>query len=247
MTWRIRKLEKCKATLDFSSAGLGALETSQLMADDEVLMNATTLVEFESDGCIQVLVCESCGTIHCEPGGWVQPRRLGDSIVWLPCFERIAEDPTEFRPPAILASRGVPLFDGTCAAELVDLLPLFRAEVLQQVTGRDVAKLLHWEAPLGVLGPKSDEPAVQRDRVIASSGGELPIQLDTLQRLLDRAVASTGPATLVHATPGPTLYVDGPKTPAWMPLVVGADDQLRLGLNGLGIEVGNVPPAAGAD
>ena len=134
-----------------------------------------------------------------------------------------------------------------CAAELADLLPLLRAEGLQQVTGRDVAKLLQWEAPLGVLGPKSDEPAVQRDRVIASAGGELPIQLDTLQRLLDRAVASTGPATVVPATRGPTLYVDGPKMPAWMPLVVGADHHLRLGLNGLGIDLGKIPPPAGAD
>ena len=247
MTWHIRKLEMRKATLDFSSAGLGARETTQLIADDEVLINATTLVDFESDGCIQVFVCESCGTIHCEPGGWVQPRRLGNSILWLPCFERIADDPTEFSPPAILASRGVPVFDCSCAVELADLLPLFRAEGLQQVTGRDIAKLLQWDAPLGVLGQKSDEPAVQRDRVIASSGGELSTQLDALQRLLDRAIASTGAAKVVHATPGPTLYVDGPKTPAWTPLVVGADDQLRLGLNGLGIDVGNVPPAAGAD
>ena len=87
-----------EVTLDFSSAGSGSYPSFELIADGTTIVNATTLVQLESDGCVQVIVCQACGHIHCEAGGWAQARRFGDAIVWLPCFERLAQDHTEYRP-----------------------------------------------------------------------------------------------------------------------------------------------------
>ncbi len=70
--WRIQNLEKGEVTLDFSSAGLGSFRTSALIADDTTIVNATTLVDVEDDGCVQVIVCQACGSVHCEPGGHAQ-------------------------------------------------------------------------------------------------------------------------------------------------------------------------------
>lgn len=232
--WRIQNLEKGEVTLDFSSAGLGSFRTSALVGDDTTLVNATTLVEMEDDGCVQVIVCTACGTVHCEPGGWVQPRRFGDALLWLPCFQRLDDEKTEYRPPDFFKTRGVPFFDDATAQRLGDLLPLLRLEVTPSVTPRDVALLIQWLAPWHVLGKPGDAVRVKRDLVVAASSGELESLATQLEGLLLEALSDMSPAHPAHATRGPELYLDGARnTPAWNPLVVDDAGNLRLSMDGV--------------
>jgi hypothetical protein len=232
--WRIQNLEKGEVTLDFSSAGLGPCRTSALIADDTTVVNATTLIEMEPDGCIQVLVCEACGTVHCEPGGWVQPRRFGDAVVWLPCFDRLANDGAEYRPPDYLKSRGLPFFGGSQAQQLGDLLPLFRSDVTARLAAREVVLLMQWLAPCQVLGKPGDSPRIERDMIIATADGELQPVLDQLDVLLQGFLSDGSQVAPVSAKPGPELYLDaGRSNPTWKPLDVDNTDSLRLSFDGV--------------
>lgn len=232
--WRIQNLEKGEVTLDFSSAGLGSFRTSELVADDTAIVNATTLVEMEDDSCAQVIVCTACGTVHCEPGGWVQPRRFGDALLWLPCFERLADDKAEYRPPDFFKTRGLPFFDGAKAQLLGELLPLFRLEVTPSVTLREVALLTQWLAPWHVLGKPGDAVRVKREVLIAASSGELESLVGQLEAVLHEALSDVSPVRPARATPGPELYLDGAKaTPTWNPLVLDDAGNLRLSVDGV--------------
>ena len=232
--WRIQNLEKGEVMLDFSSAGLGPFRTSALTADDATIVNATTLIGMEDDACIQVIVCTACGTVHCEPGGWVQPRRFGNALVWLPCFQRLADDNAEYRPPDFFKTRGLPFFDGAKAQLLGELLPLFRLEVTPPVTLRDVALLTQWLAPWHVLGKPGDALRVKRELVIAASSGELESLVTRFETILHEALSDLSPVRPARATPGPELYLDGAKaTPTWIPLVVDDVGNLRLSVDGV--------------
>ena len=232
--WRIQNLEKGEVTLDFSSAGLGPCRTSALVADNTTVVNATTLIEIEADGCVQVLVCEACGTVHCEPGGWVQPRRFGDAVVWLPCFDRLANDGVEYRPLDFLRSRGLPFFEGSQARRLGELLPLFHSDVTPALAAREVALLTQWLAPCHVLGKPGDALRINRDLIIATPAGELQAVLEQLDDLLKDALSDGAPVAPAPAKPGPALYLDaGKNTPTWTPFVADYAGRLRLSFDGV--------------
>jgi hypothetical protein len=232
--WRIQSLEKNAVTLDFSSAGLGTFRTSALTADDTTIVNATSLVEIDGDGCVQVLVCTECGIARCESGGWVQPRRFGDALLWLPCFERISDDEVEYRPPDFFKALGLPVFEGATAERLGDLLPFLRLEVTPSVTLRDVALMTQWLAPWHVLGKPGEAVRVKRELVIATSSGELKSVVDQLEAALDEALSDMSFARPASATPGPELSLDGPTgTPMWNPLVVDDVGRLRISVDGV--------------
>lgn len=238
--WHIQNLEKRDVTLDFSSAGLGPFSGSALLADDTTIVNATTLVELEDDGCAQVIVCEECGTVHCEPGGWIQPRRFGSAIVWLPCFDRLDDDRAEYRPPDFFKARGVPFFDSSAADRLGVLLPLFRPEVAPPLTLRETVLLAQWLAPWQVLGKPGDPVRLKRELVVATSDGELAAVVEQLELLLHGAVTDSSPVRPEAATLGPELYLDGPgRTPTWGPMVIDALGKPRLSVDGVAAVVGD--------
>lgn len=232
--WVIQNLDKTGVMLDFSSAGFGQFRSSALLADDTTIVNATSLLDIEEDGCVQVIVCSACGTVHCEPGGWVQPRRFGDAVIWLPCFERLADDHSEYRPPEFFELRGLPFFAGDKAQQLGDLVPLFRSEALMPLTLRDVAWLAQWTAPWQILGKSGDPARVKRELVMATSSGELTSILDQLEAILNEALSDKSSVRGASATHGPALYLDGGKqAPTWRPLVVDDVGRLRLSIDGV--------------
>ena len=208
--WRIQNLEKGEVTLDFSSAGLGMLRTSALTADDTTIVNATTLVDMEDDACAQVIVCTSCGTVHCEPGGWIQPRRFGAALLWLPCFERLADDNLEYRPPDFFKTRGLPFFDGV------------------------EPQLLGPASPFPLGGHAIRDPSRRRLADSVASSGELETVVTQIEAVLHEALSDVSLVRPARATPGPELYLDGAKaTPTWNPLVVDDVGNLRLSVDGV--------------
>jgi hypothetical protein len=233
--WRIESLEIQQVVLDFSSAELGQFHTSALVGDETTLVNATSLIEVEHDGCVQVLVCESCGTSQCQPGGWVQPRRFEGALIWLPCFERLAKLETEFLPPGYVTARGLPFFADFQARQLGELAPPLRLDVTLSLAARDLAMALQWLAPCRVLGKPGDPVRLARDTIIATSGDDLTHLLDQLETLLDDALSDDSPVVPTRVTPGPELYLHAERsTPTWNPFVMDNSGKLRLSFDGLG-------------
>ena len=239
--WRVQRLEAREITLDFSSAGCGPCHTTALVSDDVTLVNAMTLIELEEDGCVQVIVCEACGVVGCETGGWVQPRRFGDAVVWLPCFSRLSDQQTEYRAPQFLLDRGIPFFDAPQAQRLGEIFPALRADVIPALSIRDAALVAQWDAPHRVLGKPGEKPRINRDMIIATSAGELASVLDHLQTLLDDAASDASSlAVPLKGDLAPELYLDGMRnTPAWSPLVTDKAGTLQLAFGSVGVSVGD--------
>jgi hypothetical protein len=108
--WELPAVERRAAELDFSSAGLGRRRVTRLVAGSVVLANAVELTDWDG-GNIQLVVCEDCGIVHCQPGGWVGPRRAGEYVVFAPdsrLFGTNKTDRTEYRPPEYVRSLGWP-------------------------------------------------------------------------------------------------------------------------------------------
>ena len=238
--WRVQSLEERKVTLDFSSAGLGPCRTAALVSDDVTLVNATTLIELEEDGSVQVIVCEACGVVRCQAGGWVQPRRFGDAVVWLPYFSRLSDQQTEYSPPRFLLERGIPFFGAQQVQRLEEIVPALRSDVIPALAIRDVVLVAQWDAPNHVLGKPGEKPHIKRDMIFATSAGELTSVLDHIQALLDDAVSNASSlAVPLNGDPGPELYLDSVRnTLPWSPLVTDKAGTLRLAFGSVGTAVG---------
>jgi hypothetical protein len=207
--------------MDFSSSGLGQPTVTSIIADGSVLINAMALVDAAEPGQVQVHVCEHCGVTHCEPGGWVAFRRLGDQVLWVPCFEAMEaadSDAREYRPPS--SWPGWPIFDPqhyllvrTLAPEL---LPL--PDAIPPLGSRTAARLLQFDAPGRVLGRFPDAPRLRRDLVVNSSCGDLSTRVACLEALLADAWSNDLPVQPADTGEVVAFYLDLPNTAAWEPL-----------------------------
>ncbi len=184
--WKINSPEIKPAILDFSSSQQGKLEVSQLLSDGIELINALELVDWDSED-TQLLICEQCGFVHCEPGGWVSFRRSDSLVLILPAADYVwgdKEDKDEYRPPSYLAKRGIAYLTLSTYEDLRSRHSSFPAiDRVRELSLKEAALLFHWDAPAHVLG----EPPVirtRRDIVVGSSEGNHFEQLERLENLL---------------------------------------------------------------
>ncbi len=171
--WDLPALEQHTAELDFSSAGLGRRRVTRLVAGSVVFANAIELTDWDGRD-VQVVVCEQCGIVHCQPGGWLGPRRAGDYVVFAPdsrLLETNEQDRNEYRPPEYVRSLGWP-FTTLAGYEALRAstpgLPVH--DRLFALTRRDVVAICQWEAPGAVLGRPFEHPALRRDLLLAADG-----------------------------------------------------------------------------
>lgn len=107
--WLIRELELRSTTYDFSSSEQGAFADTAVWADGIRLINMPGRVDWDEDP-VQVEICEYCGTLRCQSGGFVSVRRLGSLVVLVPslrCYG--SSDPferTEYGAPYFVRKRG---------------------------------------------------------------------------------------------------------------------------------------------
>ena len=216
-------------TLDFTSSGQWMHATMQLFADDQRIANAVDLIDWTHDP-VQVEICEHCGTIHCEPGGWVSFRRCGVNTLVIPAFEYILLDPAEHCPPDYLAQRGLMVLSETGYARirsLVSEIPPFDA--LAPLTCKEAAQALQWQAPGGVLGASPAPPALPVSWVLAADPGEPQEQVKSLNALLAAFMAVESPAVARPVNTAVTLYLDLPGTPGWVAFTADEPPSLVLG------------------
>jgi hypothetical protein len=225
--WRVRQLERWRATLDFSSSGQPSRDVTQLSADGLLFANAVELSDW-SERRIQLIVCQDCGIEHCQPGGWLAARRAGTDVVLPPVFADMLEGEsgrTEYAPPRYTTDRGVPFFDentypslGRYGAEI----PV--AQDLPALTGTEFVRCLQWDAPVRVLGSFPDEVALRCDCLLAISEGDLAERVEALQATIHQLLAAEAVAfrPIPPGTTTRTFYLDGRGTPAWPAMAVDA-------------------------
>lgn len=229
--WRVREVVTRKVRLDFSSSGQRERDVTQIIADGTVLANAIELTDWKGPS-VQLIVCEECGTEHCEPGGWVAPRWTGSHVILLPDFARMADDDwalREYRPPDYVSSRGIPILEESLATAI----PAFRwSHELALLTGQELVRAMQWAAPMNILGRFPEPPRVRRGDVIATSESDLGSAIDALEADIERLVQDDAPLVLGVCSPEArpiTFYVDALGGREWTPSFrLGAERLLAL-------------------
>lgn len=219
--WELPKLEQRTADFDFTSAGMGHRSVHQLLADSIVFANAVELTDWEQENA-QVIVCESCGVTHCQPGGWLAPRRAGEFVVFGPdsrLFTENASDRNEYRPPDYAKRFGWPfttLADYESLRRLATGLPSI--ERLNALSRRDVAAISQWEAPASVLGRAFERPLVRRDLILACSTGDIDGVIATLSDTALQWATDNAPVVLERSEAASEIFLDVPNARVWRPL-----------------------------
>lgn len=222
--WELRNIERRPAELDFSSAGQGRRKVSQLIVNSIVVANAVELTDWEDD--IQLIVCASCGIIHCEPGGWGSLRRAGDLIVLGPdrrMFDGDESDPQEYRPPDYVRTLGWPYMSQATYVALQGSIPeLPDVDRLRPLEQREVVAILQWEAVARVLGRPFEHPTIRSDRLVDCAAGDISIESDKLCRFIETWCGARAGVRLEPCRPGVIqvkFHVGICGTPTWWPLV----------------------------
>ena len=125
--WPIDDFEIRDVQLDFTSSSGGRPRTKAIFTGDTCLANALSFIGLGDDP-TQLIVCEACGTVQCEPGGWIHLRRIADSVVFIPVFAEMLAgnfESTEYSPPKYNSSRGTPIFSPNVYARLRSHVPAF--------------------------------------------------------------------------------------------------------------------------
>jgi hypothetical protein len=228
--WELPALDRHASELDFSSAGLGRRLVTRLLAGSVVFANAIELTDWDEND-IQAIVCEDCGTVHCQPGGWLGLRRAGEYVVFGPdsrLLESIEEGRNEYRPPEYVRNLGWPFMTRAGYEELRDLMRgLPASDQLRALTRRDVVAIGQWEAPARVLGRPFERPALRRDLLLAPDGDVEQLSA-ALAECLASWAASEAPVVLERDTTAQEIFIDVPGTPAWRPLATVGGWSLRL-------------------
>jgi hypothetical protein len=209
--------------LDFSWAELPNVKVHSIHVDGELLCNAYELTEWEADSDrMQLIICDHCGTIQCQPGGWVTFRQGGEAVFVLPLFsEIISDDQWEYAPPYIIRKRGALLFECDVYAKFRETFPKFpRYESIPSMTYREALRTFQLEVPGRILGDIFYSPIdVKRlDLVLAASEGDSVELAEQVGRIFDNGLQDERVAIIRHPEPNETavrLYVDLPEIPEW--------------------------------
>ncbi len=223
--WELRDIERRAAELDFSSAGLGHRSVAQLFSGGILVANAVELTDWDDE--VQLIVCEACGTVHCEPGGWVSFRNAGDYVAIAPdhrVFGADESDRHEYRPPDFVAKLGWPFLSASTYLALRESIPqLPEMNALRALSQCELIAILQWEAPARVLGTPFARPALRTDLVIACSDGDLATDVGRLSRELQGWATGNVAVRLEGVRDGDApieFHLDVRGAPAWRPLVL---------------------------
>lgn len=219
--WNVEHLEAVPVELDFSSSGQRRRSATAIETSGVCLFNAIELVQVEATAA-QVQVCECCGFSHCSPGGWVAFRRIGDRVVWIPAWDRMATgawEEAEYKPPSFLGSKGAPVFGSAIWERLRGIHGSLPAcEDLPRIDSREAARLCQWLAPGRLLGEYPAEPRIRRDLLIAVTAGDLAAEASAVDMCLDAHFGAIQPIAIVpnSAEVVPIeFWLDLPGTPGW--------------------------------
>ena len=238
--WTVDSFNLCDITFDFRSAGMGMLSTHSVHSGAFCLVNNVDGVDFTEDP-VQVILCGCCGTPHCERGGWVSLRRVGEHVIWIPAFRAMAEGDLElhaYSPPLFLTRNGggVPIFDVDVHERLkreIHAFPEFTD--VAYLTAEEALRLIQWNAPLSAMGRLPAPPSLDRDRILAVTDGDTDSECDAIQAFLRECVGSDYVLRPAPASTTPIeLHLDDPGCTSWIPCH-RLSDSMALHIDGLGV------------
>lgn len=231
--WQIENPEIIPATLDFTSSQQGKRQVQQLFSNGTKLINALELVDWDAED-TQFLVCEECGTMHCEPGNWVSVRRSDSLVLILPSSDYVwgdEEDKTEYRPPVYLKKQGIPYLASSTYERLRSMHSSFPAlDQIQPLTLKEATLLFHWNAPDGILG-EPPEVNVRSEMIVGSSEGDHTVYLRALEDLIAKQYSTESMAQLRSISSNErviSLYVDAAQFSEWEALVFDGSEYRLL-------------------
>jgi len=227
--WYATSVSLTAATLDFSSSGQKDAEVHRLIIDGIQVANAVELTDWNPDN-LQLDVCESCGYVHCHPGGWASLRRLGPYALLTPAFESLRSDPEEYAPPPALRERGAVIFRPDIYSRLRELIPALRPLAdLPPLIGREAAVAFQLEAPMAVLGRPPADPVLASGAVVAVDHGSIDEMVADLQRILTSLSMSEKAVSVrsgVSAQEVQTFILDRATFPSWPAFIAGGSPAL---------------------
>lgn len=184
--WIVANLSVQPRTFSFDSSGQGQHEDLSLVADGLELANMLRNIDWSEDP-VQLVVCDSCGTIGCASGNYVALRRLDDFVVMAPPEEGYAASAdasarAQYIEPAFMRRRGVPLIPIVEWERLrAEGAPLPRSDGLAALCWSEVLLAAQIEAPHRLLGEPGRRPQRRLSGRIAAA--DPWIDLETLDRL----------------------------------------------------------------
>ncbi|MFN0054454.1 MAG: hypothetical protein ACKV0T_19940 [Planctomycetales bacterium] len=203
--------------------GFQPFDVESLYFRDVCIANAVNLSDFEDDP-IQVTVCETCGNVGCNSGGWIHMRRIGDDVLWIPPRRLTARESKlvcELFPPEYIARDdiGIPVFGPDLYDELRRQLPrLPHRATVQPIQMCEALALVQAEAPFELLGRAPRIPQLQPDLVLAVTDGELAAETAVVNQFAKEHVNSASPLEMVSIDASYRaieFHLDAPGFPAW--------------------------------
>jgi hypothetical protein len=221
-----------KRTLDFTSSGQKNIDVLSIYIGYDVLCNAYELFEWDKEeDNAQFQVCEACGIIHCNPGGWATFRKVSDIVMIIPLFNKILSDDdferSEFTPPNIIRKRGVMYFDVEKYQRFHLDFPKFpNYESIPILKQNEALYSIQHDAPGRFLGDiyKSTKPNTRQSLVIAASDGNTEDFSKILLNIFNNPFDCCDPAKISKPTEDDiiiTLYIDLPQIPEWRAFWMG--------------------------
>lgn len=225
--------------LDFSSSGLSNPIVRAIHVDGELLCNAYELTAWEAENDrMQLIICDNCGVVHCESGGWVTFRRAENSMFIVPLLQDILSGDdwrqSEYSPPSIIRKRGVVVFGTDVYSEFLEAFPEFPApESIKPMTYGEALRVFQIEAPGRVLGDPFGcrNNSSRLDLALAASEGDTKELSRRVARLFEVGLSREDTAIIRPPPPGEipvSLYLDLADIPEWNVLWRGKTDGLYL-------------------
>lgn len=231
--WRVDKVTSRKMELDLRPSGQAPWTVTQIFLDDVCFANAAEVTSWDEQS-FQVQVCEACAVEHCNSGGWLQLRSLGEERIFIPAFEDLdSADEWEahmYRAPHFLRAQGVPIVSRDRFTELQSIVPSLPEEP-PPLLASEAARLLCWEAPRGVFRDTAEGLRFDKAPLLACTHGDLETLGVALASLLGRLRNLQTPAHVRPLTAEDTpiqIFLDDRQFTEWNPVVRTAPGQLNL-------------------
>lgn len=184
--WIVSNLSIRPRTFSFGSSGQGQHEDLSLVADDLELANMLRCIDWSEDP-VQLVVCDSCGSVGCASGNYVALRRLGDFVAMAPPAKGYAASAdasakAQYIEPAFMRRRGVPLIPIAEWERIrAEGAPLPGSAGLAALRWSEVLLAAQIEAPLRLLGEPGERPPGRLGARVAAT--DPWIDPETLDRL----------------------------------------------------------------
>lgn len=170
--WTSTEFKTYKKQFDFSSSEQGKPTFTALKIGESDFINMIESLEGEINENLvfQTLICTECGYHHCAPGNWVAIRKHSDFVFFIPAFEDIAQEETEYEPPFLLKQNGTYWLPKKEFENFKILVPAIdKLNEIKRLTKSELIWLYKWDTPHKMFGNFPNFEKVRKNHILAVS------------------------------------------------------------------------------